>query len=91
MVNVDFGEARDRTLKVVSRIEELTGKNWGPQTRFIDLVEEVGELANAILIKENLKHEKRKRSDVADSLSDIIYEEMLDELEKRVENKEFSD
>jgi NTP pyrophosphatase (non-canonical NTP hydrolase) len=108
VVIVDFKEARDRTLEVVSRIEELTGKKWGPEARFIDLVEEVGELANAILVKENIKTRKKRSSDLADSIADVlynlillahlygfeldkIYEEMLDELKKRVENKEFSD
>jgi NTP pyrophosphatase (non-canonical NTP hydrolase) len=43
------------------------------EQRFINLVEEVGELANAIAIAEKHKSPKRKRSDLRDSFADTLY------------------
>lgn len=43
------------------------------EARFVDLVEEVGELANAILTTEGHKSKKCTRADIADSLADILY------------------
>lgn len=49
-------------------------KKWGPHHRFAELVEEVGELANAIQTDEGYKSKKRKKSEVIDSICDILYE-----------------
>lgn len=49
---------------------------WGQKERFIDLVEEVGELANAILVYEKNKPKKVlfKGNSIADALCDILFD-----------------
>ena len=54
-------------------VKKFPGPHWNPETRFVDLVEEVGELANAILVTENKKSKKRQKSEIADSLCDSIF------------------
>jgi len=49
-------------------------KKWTPHHRFAELVEEIGELANAIQTTEGYKSSKRKKSEIADSVCDILYE-----------------
>ncbi|MGI5827688.1 MAG: MazG nucleotide pyrophosphohydrolase domain-containing protein [Patescibacteria group bacterium] len=48
---------------------------WDKKTTFVDLVEEVGELANAILVAEKAKPKRRAwqgEEGLADSLCDIL-------------------
>ncbi len=64
----------DNTRKIV----ETFPQKMGVEERFIDLVEEVGELAQAILITRGKKYtnDPRKQKtieDVADALSDILF------------------
>lgn len=54
-------------------VKKFPGPHWNPETRFVDLVEEIGELANAILVKENKKSKQRQKSEIADSLCDSIF------------------
>ena len=66
-------EETKRTLEVLEKLEKTTGRPFSRQERFIDLVEEVGELANAMLAERGAKHEKRKKADIDDSLCDILF------------------
>lgn len=50
---------------------------WSVEARTLDLMEEVGELCNAILVEEGHKHIKRKKSDIADSICDILFDLFL--------------
>jgi len=43
----------------------------------IDLMEEVGELSNAILVQEKFKSEKRKKADLKDSVADVLFDLIL--------------
>jgi len=52
-------------------------KQWSPPIRFIDLVEEVGELANALLGEWKEKPPSGIKSEVEDSLCDILYDLLL--------------
>ena len=52
-------------------------KKWTTHHRFAELVEEVGELANAIQTTEGYKSNKRKKSEVVDSICDILYEVLI--------------
>ena len=47
---------------------------WDLKTHYIDLVEEVGELGNAILIAAGDKSSKRQRAELDDSFADILFE-----------------
>lgn len=40
----------------------------------VDLMEEAGELANSILVKEGFKNKKRAKADLVDSICDIIFD-----------------
>ncbi len=53
--------------------EAMPGEKWGIYQRFNDLVEEVGELANAIQVKEGWKTKNRAKSDLVDSVCDVLY------------------
>lgn len=53
--------------------DQMPGEKWGIYPRFNDLVEEVGELANAIQIKEGWKSQKRAKSELIDSICDVLY------------------
>jgi NTP pyrophosphatase (non-canonical NTP hydrolase) len=66
----------NKTLEVRDRF----GNKLGRKNRFIDLVEEVGELANAMLLYDKVKpdrHKKGTKDEIADSLVDVIYNVIL--------------
>jgi len=56
---------------------QFGGPDWSPEVRTLDLMEEVGELCNAILVQEGHKHKKRARAELADSLCDVLYNILL--------------
>ena len=67
---MNLNEAVKKTREVVS---QMPGKPWGAQQRFTDLVEEVGELANAIQVQEGWKTKNRAKSELIDSVCDVLY------------------
>lgn len=67
-----LNQAVKETIKVASKIPNK--KRWSVYNNFAAMVEEVGELGNAIQVTEGFKSKKRKRSEIADSLCDILYE-----------------
>lgn len=71
MKNLTLNQLIKATHKVASR---LPNENWTIHTRFVELVEEVGELANAIQVDEGFKSKKRKKSEVINSVCDILFE-----------------
>jgi NTP pyrophosphatase (non-canonical NTP hydrolase) len=74
---MDLTEAQKSTAELVGKIEKRTGKPWDPKVRFIDLMEEAGELANALLIEEGFKAEKRRRADLVDSVCDMLFDLLM--------------
>lgn len=64
------------TQKVADRFKEerKDWKEWNIEARTIDLMEEVGELSNSILVKENYKTEKRRKAELENSLADILFD-----------------
>lgn len=46
---------------------------WDEKTHFVNLIEEMGELGNALLIKNGDKSTKRKRAEYEDSFADIFF------------------
>lgn len=71
---MNIKELQKRTTEVVKNFPR---KQWKAEVRMLDLVEEVGELCNAILIKEGHKGQKRAKSDLKDSLVDILFDIIL--------------
>jgi len=71
---MDLKEAQKKSGMLNEKFKEKRKTEWRPEVMFTDLVEEVGELANAILTKQGFKSEKRKKSDLADSLCDIMFD-----------------
>ena len=69
-----LNEAIEKTKKVANK---MPGPKWGIYQRFAELNEEVGELANAIQTKEGYKTAARKKSEVVDSVCDVLYEILL--------------
>ena len=74
MKNLSLNQAKNET-KIVA--EKMPNKGWTIHTRFVELVEEVGELANAIQTDEGFKSKKRKKSEVINSVCDILFEVLL--------------
>lgn len=69
-----LNEAVKQTRKVK---DQMPGEPWGIYQRFNDLVEEVGELANAIQVKEGWKTKNRAKSELVDSVCDVLYSILL--------------
>jgi len=69
-----LNEATRETKKVA---QHMQGEKWGVYQRFSDLIEEVGELANAIQVKEGWKTKKRSKLEVVNSICDVLYELLL--------------
>lgn len=65
-----LNEAVAETQKVV---EKMPGEKWGIYQRFNDLMEEVGELANAIQVREGWKTKNRSKAELVDSICDVLY------------------
>ena len=74
---MDFREAAQETKKVVEEIEAKRGRKWDNKTRFMDLVEEIGELSNAILSETGDKNMKRKKADIVDSICDVLFDLLI--------------
>lgn len=72
MKKLTLNQAIRETEKVCQKFPNP--KKWTSHNRFAALVEEVGELANAIQTTEGYKSNKRKKSEIADSVCDILYE-----------------
>lgn len=75
MSKYNFNQAIKDTKKVVDRMPKK--KKWPAYARFVELVEEVGELANAIQTEEGYKTKKRRKSEVNNSICDILFEILL--------------
>lgn len=52
-------------------------QEWDGKVLLIDLMEEVGELANAVLVEEGAKSEKVRKAQLGDSFGDILFALML--------------
>jgi NTP pyrophosphatase (non-canonical NTP hydrolase) len=74
MSKLSLNEAKKETKRQALK---MPNENWSIHTRFVELVEEVGELANAIQTDEGFKSKKRKKSDITNCLCDILYEIFL--------------
>lgn len=102
MSDRSFSTLKQRALTLSKKFPN----KWDAKTHFVDLVEEVGELGNAVLVDSGDKSEKRRRADLKDSFADVLFElilmadecnvdlekelsEMLDGLEKRLNNEEY--
>lgn len=68
---------RDLSKKTLKISRTFGGKEWSKEARLIDLMEEVGELSNAILVKEGYKNKKRAKAELEDSLCDVLYELLI--------------
>ena len=63
----------DQTRKVARKFPN----QWSQPIRYVDMMEEMGELANALLGKWGEKSDQRIKSDIADSFCDILYDLLL--------------
>lgn len=61
---------------------------WDLKTHYIDLVEEVGELGNAVLIETGSKSTKRQRAELKDSFADVMFELILMADEAKIDLEE---
>lgn len=75
MKNLNLNQAIRETEKVCRKFPNT--KKWTSHHRFAELVEEIGELANAIQTTEGYKSSKRQKSEIVDSVCDILYEILM--------------
>ena len=69
---MNLKQLTEKTVKLTKKFPQ----KWNKNTRFIDLVEEIGEIANAILVKEEQKPKKtlHKGNSLPDALADTLYD-----------------
>lgn len=72
MKKLSLNELKEQTQKVTTKIPG--NDKWTIHNRFMELVEEVGELGNAIQTDEGFKSKKRKKSELVDSVCDVLFE-----------------
>jgi NTP pyrophosphatase (non-canonical NTP hydrolase) len=74
---MDLKALTKKTMQVNKQFKNW--KSWDTKTRFVDLIEEIGELANAILTKEKAKGSKpgRQKEGFKDSLCDCLYDILI--------------
>ena len=65
---------QEKTKKVLEGFKKIRNNKWTPEVMLADLAEEVGELANAILVKEGFKNKKRAKADLVDSICDALFD-----------------
>lgn len=74
MSKLTLNEAISETQK---QADNMPSEGWTVHTRFVELVEEVGELANAIQTFEGFKSKNRQKAEITNSVCDILYEVFL--------------
>ena len=74
---MDLNEAMEKTLNTVNEMVSHGATKWDSKTRFISLVEEVGELANAIMLEHGDKPEGVRRAELTDSICDALFNLLL--------------
>lgn len=67
-----LNQLRDETNRITQAMPGV--EKWTIHNRLVELMEEVGELANAIQTDEGFKTKKRKKSEVVDSVCDVMFE-----------------
>ncbi|MBN2330379.1 MAG: hypothetical protein JXC85_01060 [Candidatus Aenigmarchaeota archaeon] len=71
---MDFKEAQKKSNAVNRKFMLARKMEWKPEVMLTDMAEEVGELANAILVDRGFKSKNRKRAEIIDSLCDIMFD-----------------
>jgi len=70
---MDLKQLTEKTIEINKKFKNW--KEWDNNIRFVDLIEEVGELANAILTKQKAKGNKPgwQKEGMQDSLCDVLH------------------
>ncbi len=66
-----LNELKGLTQKITSG---MPNQNWTIHQRLTELMEEVGELANAIQTTEGFKSKNRQKAELNDSICDVLFE-----------------
>jgi len=73
-----LNEKRAEATRVYARMKaRYPDVRWGPREFFLDLVEEVGELANAVMCELGDKFAHRRKADLGDSFFDVLFDLFL--------------
>ncbi|MCX7831681.1 MAG: hypothetical protein N2440_02130 [Actinobacteria bacterium] len=73
-----FKEAQRKVVEVYGEMKKRYPEvKWGPEEFMIDLVEEIGELANALLVEQGHKFKSRKKSDLDDAFFDVLFDLLM--------------
>ena len=72
---MNLKQLAEKTVKLTKKFP----RKWDKNTRFVDLVEEIGEIANAILVKEGQKPKKTLHpgNSLPDALADTLFDLLL--------------
>jgi NTP pyrophosphatase (non-canonical NTP hydrolase) len=82
---MNLNQLTDKTIKVNRQFKNW--RQWDQKTRFIDLVEEVGELANAVLTNYKAKGDKPgwQKEGFKDSLCDLLFDILILARENKID------
>lgn len=73
-----FKEAQIKAEEVYEEMKKRYPEvKWGPEEFMIDLMEEIGELANALLVERGHKFKSRKKSDLNDAFFDVLFDLLM--------------
>lgn len=71
---MNLESAQGKSKEIHERFMKVRKMQWKPEVMLTDMAEEVGELANAILVKEGFKSKNRQRAELIDSLCDVLFD-----------------
>ncbi len=71
---MDLKSAQEKSKIVNRKFMEARKMEWKPEVMLTDMAEEMGELANAILVERGFKSKNRLRADLVDSLCDVLFD-----------------
>jgi NTP pyrophosphatase (non-canonical NTP hydrolase) len=73
-----FEEKKEEARKVYEMMQKkYTEIQWGPEHFMLDLVEEIGELANAVLVETGYKFRSRQKSTLEDAFFDVLFDILM--------------
>lgn len=71
-------EKKEKAVKVYEKMKKRYPEvSWGPEEFMLDLVEEIGELSNALLVERGHKFKNRQKSDLEDAFFDVLFDIFL--------------
>lgn len=73
-----FSEKIEQAINYYSKMQKrYPDVKWGPEHFMLNLVEEVGELSNALMCELGIKFKNRQKSEIEDAFFDVLFNLLL--------------